>query len=491
MIDWLLGQVPAYLLDFVVTSINGLWELLAQTVFITPDVTDLPQVQAISARSLAIVNASFVLAITVTGVIVMTRDTIQSRYGIAELGPRLVIGFVAANFATPICRSVIKFANAVTGALTGEGIASRDSLTQLLRVITSAMTTPGNPMLISIIGLFIGVLIAMLLVAWIVRLIVLIVAVGIAPVALACHASPFTDSAARLWWRTLIGCTGTVVLQALALHTTMSVFLDPAANLPALGMPEDPTGTFNLFVVACLLWVTIRIPSMVSRYVTSGGGNRNVAGYVLRLVVIQQLTRGLGRGLSKGATSRNGRRLPPPRPQADGYPRPPAPPRTPRPAGTGWPQGPRPAVGPSLRGNTTGTGWPATPTPASTPSGGSPSRSSRPSAQPSTRPAARSSTGQSPAPSGSSAPRPGAQGPGGRPTPRRAGGPITSPGVGWPGSGGRRAGGSSAAEPQAPRKQPSGQQLSRQRPIRQQGPRAPRGTGGTGSPGRFGGSDGR
>jgi hypothetical protein len=113
VIDWLLDQVPAHLLNFVAASINALWALLSQTVFITPDVTVLPQVRTISARSLAIVNVSFVLVITIAGVIEMTRDTIQSRYGIAELGPRLVVGFVAANFATPICRTVIEFANAL------------------------------------------------------------------------------------------------------------------------------------------------------------------------------------------------------------------------------------------------------------------------------------------------------------------------------------------------------------------------------------------
>lgn len=433
MIDWLLGQVPGFLLDLVTASINALWALLAQTMFITPDVTVLPQVRTISARSLAIVNAAFVLAIALTGVVMMTRDTLQARYGIAELGPRLVIGFVAANFATPICRTVIEFANALTGALTGEDIASRDSLNQLLRVITTALTTPGNPMLISIIGTFIGVLVTMLLVAWIVRLIVLIIAVGIAPAALACHASPFTDPAARLWWRTLIGCTGTVVLQALALHTTMSVFLDPAANLPALGLPVDPSGTFNLLVVACLLWVTIRIPGLVRRYVTHGGGNRNIAGYMIRLVIVQQLTHGLSRALRSGAAARNARPRPPqPRPRADGYPRPSAPPRTPRPSGTGWPQGPRP-VGPLLRGNTTGTGWPATPTPAPARSAGRPLDTGRPSA------------------------------------PSRTGAPRRQP----------------TSQPRQASSQPNSQ------PGRQPRPRGVRGTGGTGRLGGSGGSDGR
>jgi hypothetical protein len=115
---------------------------------------------------------------------------------------------------------------------------------------------------------------------------VVAVLVGIAPIALACHALPHTDGAARLWWRTLIGCLSVVALQAFALHTTVSIFLDPRANL---GLPQDRSGMFNLFIVACLLWVTVRIPALVRRYVTHSGG-RNVGGYLLRAVVIQQLT---------------------------------------------------------------------------------------------------------------------------------------------------------------------------------------------------------
>jgi hypothetical protein len=91
---------------------------------------------------------------------------------------------------------------------------------------------------------------------------VVAVLVGIAPIALACHALPHTDGAARLWWRTLIGCLSVVALQAFALHTTVSIFLDPRANL---GLPQDRSGMFNLFIVACLLWVTVRIPALVRR----------------------------------------------------------------------------------------------------------------------------------------------------------------------------------------------------------------------------------
>src|SRR6266540_4215950 len=231
MADWLLDGIVAWLLSFTVDTLNQLWALLARTAFTTPDVTAAPQVVAIAGRSLAIVDTCFGLAITAAGITVMARETLQVRYGVADLAPRLVVGFIAANFSQPICQQAIALANALT---------------------------------------------AMLLVAWLVRLVVLVVLVGIAPVALACHALPYTDGAARLWWRALLGCLGVVVLQALALHTTVSVFLDPRANLPALGIPNDPSGTVNLLIVACLLWATVKSPGLVGRYVTRGGGGRTM-----------------------------------------------------------------------------------------------------------------------------------------------------------------------------------------------------------------------
>jgi len=38
-----------------------------------------------------------------------------------------------------------------------------------------------------------------------------------------------------------------VVLQARSLHTALSIFRDHNAKPQALGIPHDPTGTFNLF----------------------------------------------------------------------------------------------------------------------------------------------------------------------------------------------------------------------------------------------------
>ena len=215
-----------------------------------------------------------------------------------------MIGFVAANFATPICHQAITVANALTRALTGDTIAATGSFTQLRRIVTAALGDKTQALLTVIIVVVIAVLVASLLILWIVRLVTLILLAGIGPLALACHGLPWTQGAATLWWRTLLGCLATVTAQALALHTGLSILLDPNANLPALGLPHEPSVTFNLFIVLCLLWMTVRIPGLVRRYVTGGNRQRSALGSILRFVILQQLTRGLAtrvRGFAAGA----------------------------------------------------------------------------------------------------------------------------------------------------------------------------------------------
>ena len=177
---------------------------------------------------------------------------------------------------------------------------------QMRTIVTSGLAdqNANDPasFLLLLIGMVIAVMVGVLLVQWIVRLGVLVVAVGVAPIALALHGTPQTEPAAKLWWRTILGTLGTVVIQAVALHTTLTVFLDPQSNLPALGLPGDPGVVMNLLIVLCLLWAILKIPAMMRRYVTKSSPSQ--AGMILRVVLIQQLTRGLSRGFSGGRAVR-------------------------------------------------------------------------------------------------------------------------------------------------------------------------------------------
>lgn len=282
----------------VLAALNGLWDLLAGAIFENPDVTTLPQVAAFAGTSLRIVNACYVLAWLWVAVLVMGRDTIQSRYGVGELVPRLIIGFVAANFALPVCSGAITTANAVTAALTGQDVSSPESM-RLLRAMafssvgSQTQQTPATVLLL-VLALLITVLVGLLMVQWITRVGLLIVVAGVAPIALALHGTPQTEAVAKLWWRTLGATLATVMLQAVALHTTLTVFLSPDANLRVLGLPGDPNAVLNLLIILCMFWAIVKIPGLMRKYVTQS--KPNAFGTVLRVVVVQQLTKALGLG---------------------------------------------------------------------------------------------------------------------------------------------------------------------------------------------------
>jgi hypothetical protein len=86
----------------------------------------------------------------------------------------------------------------------------------------------------------------MLLVGWLFRVARLGILAGIAPAALACHVLPQTDPLARLWWQAILADLGTVILQTFILHETMIIFLDPDANIPALGDLGDQSALGDL-----------------------------------------------------------------------------------------------------------------------------------------------------------------------------------------------------------------------------------------------------
>jgi hypothetical protein len=238
-------------------------------------------------------------------ILVLGRDTIQTTYGPGVLIPRLIIGLIGANVAVPLCSTLIGLANAVTAALTSQDITSPGSM-QLLRATTiNTMNgqTGANPVsfLLLLIALLIAVLVIVLIVQWIIRLGVLVVVVGISPIALALHGTPQTEGAAKLWWRAILGTLGTVVIQAVALHTTLTIFLNPNTNLPVLGLPlpgGDPGAIMNLLIVVCLLWGILKIPGLMRRYVTQS--RPSTMGMIFRVVLVQQLTRGLSRALGSG-----------------------------------------------------------------------------------------------------------------------------------------------------------------------------------------------
>jgi hypothetical protein len=291
----LLGAVIQGITLAVQAGLNWVLGLLATTLFASPDVTALPQVQYTSGQAQLVANACMGLVVTVAGALAMTHGSVQDRYSVKELLPRLLIGFTLANLAIPIVRAAITFANAVTAAMVGTRFTSTDSFGQIRRIVIGAATDQNLAMWVVILQVLVLVMLVVVVFTWLGRLTGLLVVAGVGPVALACHALPQTDPVAQIWWRSLGGLLAVQVLQAVTLHLAVATLLTPGASLPFLGLPGDPTGVLNLLITCYLLWLVIRIPRWVARtFGGTRGRSGSILGYVVRVVVVQQLLGAVG-----------------------------------------------------------------------------------------------------------------------------------------------------------------------------------------------------
>jgi hypothetical protein len=255
---------------------------------------------------LLVVNTSFVLAVLAAGIIAMTYEQVQIRYSIKELAPRLVFAAVAANFAVPLCQALISVANALTMALADQQITGRGVLITLQGLVVGAQTMTSGLLLV-VLALVMVVLVFALVFGWLARITGLLILITIAPAALACYALPYTEGAAKLWWRSMLGCLGTQTLQVVTVVSGLKVLLDPSVNLPAfIGMGGG--AVINMIIALIVLITAVRIPSLVRRYVTRGGPG--IGSYIMRVVLVQQAMRAVIPGGGGRVASRVLRRVP-------------------------------------------------------------------------------------------------------------------------------------------------------------------------------------
>ncbi|RKE10561.1 hypothetical protein C8E86_5473 [Catellatospora citrea] len=359
-----------FLAEILLDALTSLLDLLAGSVAASPDVTALPQVQQVTSTSTTVVNTCFVLAIITAGAMTMAGGVAQVRHSVSELGSRLVVAFIGANFAAPLCSALIELANAVTAAMTADSIWAPQSLTTLQDLIAAAQVdmTGTTAFLFTVVLVLIAVLAGLLMCQWIARVGILIVLAAIAPLALACHGLPGTDGAARAWWRSLLAALGTQLLQAVCLHLCVQVLVGGGTQLLTQGAAGQQLAVLHLFVVLVLLWGTARIPALMRQYVTRGGGSR-LGSYLFKTVVLHR-----GMSLIRAGRSATGspavrqifnfRNVTYHRQAASALPPGRAVPGTSAggriPTGTGWPASGRQPGSPTPAGGRipTGTGWP-------------------------------------------------------------------------------------------------------------------------------------
>ncbi|MEU1984418.1 hypothetical protein [Nocardia sp. NPDC019395] len=298
--------IDGFFQRLVESALNPLLELLSHTLLTTPEPGDLPRVGELWDSSWQLMLAVYGLLVMAAGVLLMVRETLQTRWSVQDLAPRIAVGFLAAAMSLLIATQAIRVANALATALAGDGVDS-DSAGAALRELATitavrglASPAAGAGIFVILLEVALVVLLVVLLITYVVRVAVTIILVVAAPLALMCHVLPGLDSVARWWWRSFAACLAIQVVQSLVLVTALRVFLTPG-GWEFFGPNAD--GLVSLIIGLALIAVLIKVPFWLLSSMRIGhGGGRSMVGSLVRGYVTYK-TFGLLKGGEKAAVA--------------------------------------------------------------------------------------------------------------------------------------------------------------------------------------------
>lgn len=275
--DWFRGLVTS--------ALDPVLQLLGRTVLATPNVTA-GRVATLWGITAGIANALVVLLVLAGGALVMSHETLQTRYTAKDIAPRIVVAVIAANASLALVGLAIPAANALSQALLGDGVNPSTATAAMRQLVVTPLN--GGGIFLVLLGLVAAVLAVVLLATYVIRVALLVLLVAAAPLALVGHALPQTEGLARLWWRAVGGLFAIQLGQSLVLICALKIFFTPQGS-GTLGLSASG-GLVDVLVAICLLWVLVRIPAWVSRAVfgsTRSGG----LGKAVKFAVIYKVAR--------------------------------------------------------------------------------------------------------------------------------------------------------------------------------------------------------
>jgi hypothetical protein len=270
----------------------------------------MPRVEQLWEAMAVLANSFYVLLILAGGVIVMTHETLQTRYSAKQIAPRLVSGLLIGNASLALLGLVIQLADALASGILGQGVDPQ----QAAQALTNMVVSGSGGIFTALLGVCAAVLAVVLVVTFLMRLCLLILLAVAAPLALACHALPHTEGLARLWWRAVIGTLGVQLAQALTLVMALRVILDPGAQT-TLGFPTGG-GFTDLLVFIALFLILIKIPFWVGKSIFGPSRLLGLAKTVATYQLMGAAGLGMRRGGSKPSTRPSTGRTQGPRPPA-------------------------------------------------------------------------------------------------------------------------------------------------------------------------------
>lgn len=256
--EWFAGLVK--------DALDPAMALVGRTLLSTPQIAGEASVRSYWQASLGVADALLVLVVMAGGVLVMGHETLQSRYALKDVLPRLAVAAVAANLSLLVCEQMVSVANALASGFLGGGVSPEQAGHTLQTLVLGAIESGG--IFLVLVGLVCALLAVALIVVYLVRAASIIFLVGAAPVCLLAHGLPQTEGLARLWWRLMFAALGVQVAQALVLAGAVHVFFSQGGK-GALGLTGGGS-LIDLLIALCLLFVLFRIPFWAKELALSG-----------------------------------------------------------------------------------------------------------------------------------------------------------------------------------------------------------------------------
>lgn len=293
--------IDTFFRGLVIGALNPLLELLGKTVLSTPDPSMLPGVGQAWNESWQLMLAFYGSVVVIAGLILMAYETLQTRYTIKEIAPRLAIGFLAGTLSLFLATQGIEISNAVSAALM-TGAVNPDTAAKAMTDMILGSLNGGAGWLL-FIGLALAVMLVVLLLTFIVRVVATILLIAAAPILLMWHALPHTEGVAIFWWKAYGLLLVIPIGQAAAVTVALRVFFTPG-GFTVFGPTLN--GLTNLLFCVALMWVLVKIPFWCLQPLRGGGG-RSLLGSLVRGAIAYK-TMGLLGGASSlfGGTGRKG-----------------------------------------------------------------------------------------------------------------------------------------------------------------------------------------
>ncbi|MGC9667416.1 hypothetical protein ACNTMW_12775 [Planosporangium sp. 12N6] len=313
------GQIRKAINEFLMwvakTGLKPVMDALGATALSTPDLTNNEHVKAIWTTCLVAANGIYVLFVIAGAFIITSRESLQTQYGFKEIAPRLALGAVISNVSLILCGKAIEVTNALTAAIAGQGVDGPSAANAIMGILYQPFNGTSPNLLLALLVIAASILALIVVITFVLRVALMVVLVGTAPLALACHATPQTEGLAYTWWRAFGACLGLQVAQAVIVLATIKVFLTPS-GLVLLGVPATASGLLGVLVCITMLWLLLKLPGLMKQFVLSPLGLRNQGRGLFGQLLQAYLTfktlgavTGLGKGkraATAGAAARSG-----------------------------------------------------------------------------------------------------------------------------------------------------------------------------------------